>query len=878
MAVPNVNGINSTTGTSSASAKGRQFPDDATLKRVANLMGISVEDLKANLKKSPTAQGKGIYNLAKTVNQMEMKHFCILNGIDPMDWQSHIVKKGEQFYVINNPAQYVGNTATPKSASTPASAGKPADTSKPTTAPKTGVKPDTTTTKKDSVGKSTPEEARDSAKTSSTSAIDNRKQWSSDFTPEELGRKIYEFADNNSKSVGRPDFDALIEQINSDNVIDVLLKYNDNPNNKKESLINTIVSETGSKEEDRKAAVMHIYDALAEASGAPKENRAKFEKELNARFEESGFVDTERMEDMLLRMIATPEIIASQIEKEVDQNRGAVGQDSFDELINLIDKDNVAQVMAEYEKLNTGESIFEAIADEVSSEAADRQQAIAHIFDAYADSLNTPEKVRALFKAELKEQTDSVMPMDTDNLEKYVELMSATPTEIATRMEEMIDDNFTKGAVDEREFQVLLNLVTPKNALEVVLRYESLGKETLIEAITSESGDDAQVRKDAVMHIYDALSAQTFGTEAYREEFVAELDSQFDKWGFVKTDKLDEMINRLIDGEGDDIQTRYNPTYAEGIQMGGGSTAQEKAKQLTKDARQAREKSFYQGVTDRYNQYHPSFRETLISRVEQDSSLSEVDRRIELAKAKWATVDVSTITRPTPKLDARGNIITTPEVKELAPYGKSNGKCVIVNIGHGGFSNAAFDKGAFSYVPKNDGSNEYYAIEEYDIAKDYSDDLIGKLRAQGYTVVQVSGRVDEMFKSKNKTIETLTNKYKTRFGSNKTMFISMHCNSSVDPATTGSQVLYGAKDSKDKVLADSLYRSLGKKDMIEMRDTTAITKDVYVLNASLGIPSVLLEIDYMTGPDSGKLIDSNYQNQFVTATFSSIEEYFKQAK
>ena len=53
------------------------------------------------------------------------------------------------------------------------------------------------------------------------------------------------------------------------------------------------------------------------------------------------------------------------------------------------------------------------------------------------------------------------------------------------------------------------------------------------------------------------------------------------------------------------------------------------------------------------------------------------------------------------------------------------------------------------------------------------------------------------------------------------------------------------------------------------------SNNYYVLRASQGIPSVLLEIDYITGPDSSKLLDLNYQNQFISATFSSIEEYFK---
>ena len=758
-------------------------------------------------------------------------------------------------------------TPTPEATTNTKSETKPVETQKPDS-----------TAKKDTTSAPKQEVVRDPSKATSTSAAENRRKWNSDYTPAELGQKIYEFADDNSKAVGRPDFDALIEQINSKNVVEVLLQYNDNPENKKESLINTITSETGSKPEDRKATVMHIYDALAKATNADPEYRAKFEKELNTRFEDSGFVDTERMEDMLLRMIGTPEIIASQIEKEVDDNRGAVGTETFNEVLGLINKDNVADVMAAYDKLNTGESIFEAIADETSSDSKARQQAIEHIFDAYADSLGTPDKVRELFKTELKEQTDSVFPMDTDNLDKYLEHMTASPKEIATKMEKMIDDNLIKGAVDEREFQVLLNMITPKNALEVVLQYKTLNtEESLIEAITSESGDGKQIRKDAVMHIYDALSVQTHGIEEYRQEFVTELDKQFNKVGFVKTDNLDNMIDRLINGTDDDMKTRYTPTYDKNLPPAGQTKAEQKGYQILKDARRDREKHFYEGVVDaKTGQYYPSFREVLIQRIENDPTLSEEEREIELAKARWATVDVSTITRPTPKLDSKGNIVQTPEIKELPPIGKSNGKCIIVNTGHGGFASAAFDAGTFSYLPKEDGSNEYYAVEEFDIATNYSEDLIQRLRKQGYTVVTLQGRVEVMDNPKHNTVESLTKKYKTRFGANKTMFVSLHCNASQKQETAGSVICYNEGDSRDSLFAQTLYKNLGAQEDIMMKDTTAVATNSYVLRASQGIPSVLLEIDYLTGPDSGKLIDPNYQGQFISATFSSIEEYFKQ--
>jgi N-acetylmuramoyl-L-alanine amidase len=301
---------------------------------------------------------------------------------------------------------------------------------------------------------------------------------------------------------------------------------------------------------------------------------------------------------------------------------------------------------------------------------------------------------------------------------------------------------------------------------------------------------------------------------------------------------------------------------------------------MLKDARRDREKHFYEGVTDsRTGQYYPSFREVLISRIENDPTLSDEEREVELAKARWATVDVSTITRPTPKLDRNGNIIQIPEVRELNPIGESNGRCVIVNTGHGGFASAAFDAGTFSYLPKEDGSNEYYAVEEYDIATNYSEDLIQRLRKQGYTVVTLQGRVDVMDSSKHNTVENLTKKYKTRFGADKTMFVSLHCNSSQKPETTGSVICYNQGDSRDSLFAQTLYKNLEAQEDIMMKDSTALgSNNYYVLRASQGIPSVLLEIDYITGPDSGKLIDPNYQDQFIGATFSSINEYFKKQK
>ena len=98
MVFQNVNGTKSTTGTTSTSSTTgtRNFPDNKTLQKAAELLKISVEDLKAHLEKTGVAKGKGISNLAITVNQMDMKAFCILNGIDYNSWDRRRFRRRRQ--------------------------------------------------------------------------------------------------------------------------------------------------------------------------------------------------------------------------------------------------------------------------------------------------------------------------------------------------------------------------------------------------------------------------------------------------------------------------------------------------------------------------------------------------------------------------------------------------------------------------------------------------------------------------------------------------------------------------------------------------------------------------------------------------------------
>lgn len=226
-------------------------------------------------------QGKGIMALARKYN-MSLEYFGKLNNL-PKPYKEYVASKDEKFYVIPQKTE-------PKNTQETKPAAKPAAQAKKTTESK--------------------QEAKQQEKVQSPT-VDNKKKWGSSYTPEELGQNIFQKSSDYYGAVGRPDFDALISEINPKNASAVIEAYTKNPKNKKqESLINTITSEIRSDENLRKAAVMKVYDALAAQKNTPAENRTAFEAELNAQFDSWGFVNTEKMDKMLQEMIDSKHVSA----------------------------------------------------------------------------------------------------------------------------------------------------------------------------------------------------------------------------------------------------------------------------------------------------------------------------------------------------------------------------------------------------------------------------------------------------------------------------------------------------------------------------------------------------------------------------------------
>lgn len=462
---------------------------------------------------------------------------------------------------------------------------------------------------------------------------------------------------------------------------------------------------------------------------------------------------------------------------------------------------------------------------------------------------------------------------------------SYTPNELATNIYTKAEEHW--GAVGKPDFDALIKEINPKNAEAVIKAYPKNSKntkrESLINTITSEIRSDKELRKKAAMHVYNALATAKKAPESKRKEFQAELNKQFDKLiGMVDTTKLDSMIAGL---SGKAKVSRGSATPQRVKAKAGTSKSGQIRKSILKAAQKEISDAFYKSRTDSRGITVPSYIDQMVAAVNKNSTLTPTQKQQQIAKIRKAKVNISTISRPFPNVDKSGKIDNTPKVKEFKPTGKSNGKVILLNEGHGGFTGSAFDGGAYSFQERPKGSNTYYPIEEFQIVKPYSRDLTKKLQAKGYTVVTFAGEVTNM--ANRQLVQKLTAKYTKKFGQNNAMLISLHSDSGT---SKGSGVLYDKRDAKDTALATSINRALNKQSWISAKpaerpyeevDTKTkqkkLTHSLYVLTKSHGIPSNLLEIEYLGGVRSLNLTSSDYRKQFVNGTLEGIENYFKSA-
>ena len=461
----------------------------------------------------------------------------------------------------------------------------------------------------------------------------------------------------------------------------------------------------------------------------------------------------------------------------------------------------------------------------------------------------------------------AVVGIMAENMQKYGSTF--TPQELAEKIYKIADSHY--GAVGRPDFDALINEINEKNVEEVLDAYTKLkdndDKDSLIYTITHEIRSDKQARKDAAMKVYDALARAKNAPAEKREEFEKELDAQFDKWiGMVNTEKLDKVISEIT-GNSDD-------TTASASSSSGHSQVAKKA--VKADGRTV--------VTKPTKGASKTLTTTDLQRGAIASAKAEATQKFkEYCKANGIKynenmLDLSPLDRiPAPA--TKGTSITSADSGILPPTGKPNGKVIILNPGHGGYSSRSgyFDPGSYSFIKK--GNGKYAPLLEYDKMKIYGDSTVEKLRAKGYSVVLTNGHAQTI--SDQHTISNIVSELKNgsrgkKYADEDIMFISLHADS--EPSKKGSGVCYDSRFANDRRLAQLMQSNLNEAPWVTAglseRNWNVPKKGLQVLHQTETIPSVLLEVEYVNGARCQNLDSYAYQQQFEDKMIEGIDEYF----
>ena len=460
------------------------------------------------------------------------------------------------------------------------------------------------------------------------------------------------------------------------------------------------------------------------------------------------------------------------------------------------------------------------------------------------------------FYVKFNSQTPDKKNVNPQNTNKNKWGSHFSPKEIAAKLEKEANDRW--GAVGKKSFDDMLAQINPKNASAVIKAYKDADYgQSLINRITHEVTSNQDTRKQAVMHIYDALAAEKNLPASKRNEFQQELNDRFDDWGMVDTEKMDKMIDEILSMPVKNTRTTttkpQNTINNTKVKLG--NTNSHTVSGLRKGAIRSAKKEALEKFKDYCN-----------------------TNNIQYDKNKLDMAPLERIPAPTIK----NGEITTKESAFLKPTTKPNGKVIILNPGHGGYNtqNGFFDPGSYSFIKKANG--KYAPLLEFEKMNIYAESTAEKLRSQGYAVVITNGHIKTI--SEDKSISNLVKRLNSgekggqKYNNKNIMFISLHADS--EPGQSGSGICYDSRFNEDTSLANTLMEHLNTDDWIKSktseRNWTDKGKGLQVLHQTENLPSVLVEVEYVNGSKSKNLDSSAYQNRFENKLIEGVNSYFQE--
>lgn len=462
-------------------------------------------------------------------------------------------------------------------------------------------------------------------------------------------------------------------------------------------------------------------------------------------------------------------------------------------------------------------------------------------------------------KAAIKRNSKQVKKTQVQKIPQKV-IPSANPNEIAEGIRDAVSSNF--GAVGKEDFSKAFLKINDKNVKQVIQAYDALpdNDESLINAISSEVWSSKDLRKDAIMNIYDNLAKQTRNSNsAKRQEFKAELDKQFGKFlGMVDTEKLDLMINNMITPQSGPKKSNavLTSNTVDILKTSNGGNS----KDITT--------STLTNIKDSSGNYVSAgtLKKWAISSGKKDKGFSKVENPY--------------ILRPLPNYNTETKKIEAlTELREPTGNGDLKGKVIILNSGHGGYqqNNGYFDPGTVLSVKNAEGKE--MPIEEWRVAQSFVDSLSDELRSRGAKVIFVSGAVRNGGMAQQHYLENLIAGNKgseevreliSDTDKSDMLFLSVHVESAKERPNSRMCTVRYTKDI-DKKLSENISKHLKKGFMALTPDVTH--DNLYVNNATKGVTSSLLEIGNIANNHiTNSLLSSYDQKKYMKCVADAIED------
>jgi N-acetylmuramoyl-L-alanine amidase len=196
-----------------------------------------------------------------------------------------------------------------------------------------------------------------------------------------------------------------------------------------------------------------------------------------------------------------------------------------------------------------------------------------------------------------------------------------------------------------------------------------------------------------------------------------------------------------------------------------------------------------------------------------------------------------------------------------------SGKVIALDAGHGGADGGAESKEGL--VEKNINLGIALYLRDY-------------LQQAGAIVVMTReedkdlANVNTKGYSKRKT-EDLKQRVKYVTQNKADLFISVHLNSIPSSRLSGAQTFYSLSNLDNAVLASLIQNEL-KNNLLNTKRIAETIKTMYLLK-NLKMPSVLVEVGFLSNPVEAKLMaDQSYQQKVAASIYQGILRYYSGEK